>query len=232
MDIETLKVFQSPYKKVRYGKNNDGGYVISFLEKGEYDLFLSAGVSDDISFEEHFLKDHENIQCIAYDGTISSFPSTNNKTIRYINKNISPENNMSEYINSHKNIFLKMDIEGHEYDWINSLTTDQLNNMKQIVMEFHLHLPSHWELPLSKYCNDMINKINQTHYLVHLHPNNCMPTKEIDGKIYPIVFECTFLRKDCFEDIPLLSREPIPGPLDQINVPGCPPVILKGYPFN
>ena len=54
MDISAIEVFKAPNKKVRIGKDNDGGYVI--MEGLSYDCFLSAGISDDISFEEHFFK--------------------------------------------------------------------------------------------------------------------------------------------------------------------------------
>jgi hypothetical protein len=42
---------------------------------------------------------------------------------------------MCEYIN--KNIFLKMDIEGTEVNWLNSLSSEQLSNFSQMVIEFH-----------------------------------------------------------------------------------------------
>lgn len=61
-------------KKKRVGNpNGDGGYVI-IDGLGDYDLLLSAGIADDISFEDEFLKD-KNIKCFAFDGTIQRFSS-------------------------------------------------------------------------------------------------------------------------------------------------------------
>ena len=139
---------------------------------------------------------------------------------------------MSEFINKFNNIFLKMDIEGHEYDWLNSLTVNQINNIKQIVIEFHLHLDDHWKEPLSTYCNSMIEKIKETHTLIHFHPNNCGSCMKVDNQDIPRVFECTFLRKDCMNNIFNLSKDEIPSNLDQINVLNRPNIFLKGYPYN
>ena len=39
MKLSTLEVFQSPTKKIRIGKQNDGGYIIA--SDFNYDCFLS-----------------------------------------------------------------------------------------------------------------------------------------------------------------------------------------------
>ena len=49
--MEHLRVYQSPYPKIRLGNNNDGGYVICDLS-ANYDVFLSGGIGNNISFEE------------------------------------------------------------------------------------------------------------------------------------------------------------------------------------
>ena len=42
------------YKKIRLGKDNDGGYVI--YDGLNYDLIIGCGISNDLSFEEDFVK--------------------------------------------------------------------------------------------------------------------------------------------------------------------------------
>ena len=44
----------APNKKERLGKDYDGGYVICDIPDISYNLLLSCGISDDISFEEQF----------------------------------------------------------------------------------------------------------------------------------------------------------------------------------
>ena len=52
-NLELLQVYKFD-KKVRYGCNNDGGYVIAELE-GEYDCYISAGISNEESFSRDFI---------------------------------------------------------------------------------------------------------------------------------------------------------------------------------
>ena len=53
--MDSLIIYQSPFTKFRVGKKFDGGYVIAFLP-AKYDLIISGGISNDISFEDHFSK--------------------------------------------------------------------------------------------------------------------------------------------------------------------------------
>jgi hypothetical protein len=101
----------------------------------------------------------------------------------FIKKNISPFNtetttNLHEEIKNYNNIFLKMDIETYEFRWLNTLSTDQLNKFKQIVIEFHFpftignftHLDI--DIPILEKMN-VFKKLSETHTLVHFHSNNC-----------------------------------------------------------
>ena len=74
--------------KERVGSQYDGGYVI---QRGHsYDLFISCGISDDITFELDFINKN-SIRCMAYDGTIENIPASSDnaaKQIRFFKKNI------------------------------------------------------------------------------------------------------------------------------------------------
>jgi len=214
---------------VRVGPKCDGGYVI--VDGFEYDLFLSCGISDDLRFEDGFLNKYK-IPCIAFDGTISRVPAHKN-LLHWEKKNIGPVNtltttNMKEYMGNSKNIFLKMDIEGSEFDWLNSMSTEDLSLFAQIVMEIH------W--PFDVYRAKMLEKLNETHYLVHLHGNNyCdrdIPTGLPSGRTYdgtvtikcqglqeirlPEVFEATYIRKG---QTYYKKEIQFPTPLDSPNNP-------------
>ncbi len=68
-------VYQSPYEKIRLGKKEDGGYVI--CEMGDvYDICLSCGVENDISFDEDFLEKYPKQTIHAFDGTIQKMPKS------------------------------------------------------------------------------------------------------------------------------------------------------------
>ena len=206
--MEYLRVYQSPVSKIRLGKQNDGGYVICDLS--DYDIFLSAGVADDISFEKEFLDKYKDLVCVAYDGCIQSLPDTHSR-LTHIRKNIgsldtSSTTTLKDFFKVYKNIFLKMDIEGAEVEWINCLEDSDLLKIKQLTIEFH-----------SAYKTEPLKRLAKTHWLVHLHPNNCCGTSVINGVEVPNFFECTYIRKDLYSNLEY-NKVSIPSNLDQPNV--------------
>ena len=122
---ELLKVYHFDLdKKKRLGVNTDGGYVIVELD-GEYDCYISAGVSNEESFTKDFIEkyDMNKENSFAFDGTIEDYPYHYTDKITYIKKNIGGNNddndtNLSFLTEKYQNIFLKMDIEGGEYPWL------------------------------------------------------------------------------------------------------------------
>lgn len=66
---ENLKI-TNKYDLVRFGKDNDGGYLVERRSIKESDLLISAGISWDFSFEEQYLKSLKKpVSC--YDHTIN-----------------------------------------------------------------------------------------------------------------------------------------------------------------
>lgn len=223
MDPSVLTVYQSPYPKLRLGKDNDGGYIIADIPSIQYGILLAGGILDDISFEEDFLHKYD-VDCIAFDGTIQRCPKENPK-IQFVKKNIGFTNtdrvtNLHDLIDANTHIFVKMDIEGGEIPWIQSLSDEQLEKFDQIVLEFHR--------PFSQREIEVFDKLNKHHFLVHFHGNNCCGTREHHGVQIPNVFECTYLHKKFFTQEPSLNIDPIPGPLDMKNTPK--PELCIDYP--
>jgi hypothetical protein len=227
MNSSVLTVYKSPIKKIRLGKQYDGGYVICDIPNIQYSILLSGGIETDISFEEAFVTKY-NISCTAFDGTIASLPYTR-KPISFIKKNIGDvENdtitNLHTELNSNTSIFVKMDIEGHELTWLRSLSIDQLNNIDQFVIEFHN--------VFLKDNTDIFDKINTTHVLVHFHANNCCGIIiSPDNVRVPVIFECTYLHKKYFTTPPSLNTDPIPSRIDMPNIMFSPDIHLPYPPF-
>ena len=229
-DIVNILTVYECKDKIRVGKKKDGGYVIKDNEK--YDFFLSGGVGGDISFEEDFIKRY-SIDCTIFDGEDSTAEAIckKNNQITFIKKNITHENtamttNLREYMNNYNNIFVKLDIEGSEFNLFSILHLDDFMRIKQLVCEIHFpNTIDHW---------NVLKKITQTHYLIHYHANNNNHLMySIDHKTIPAVFECTFLRKDCLLN-PKLNSETLPTTLDHKNVENkldytfeCPPWVHK-----
>jgi predicted O-methyltransferase YrrM len=234
-DYRILNTYTVPNKLIRVGPKADGGYVIA--DGLEYDLFISCGIANDIRFEEDFL-DIYKVKCIAFDGTIQSFPSNIN-AMEWIPKNIGFLNtdkttNLKEYIQCNKRIFLKMDIEGSEFNWLESITESELDCFSQIVLEVH------W--PFDIYRMNLLNKLNKTHYIIHIHGNNyCdrdIPKHLPSGRTYdgtvtinnpampsirlPEVFEVTYINKKlCNNTLVELKEIQFPTAIDYPNNPNA-----------
>lgn len=228
MNLDLLQVYNFD-KKIRFGNLIDGGYVVADLEK--YDCYLSAGIGDDTSFCNDFTSKF-NINAFGFDGTINKIPSNFPPQMTFVNKNIGigdNEENLLNYLNNYNNIFLKMDIEGGEYAWINGIESKYLTGIKQLVIEFHGINDNSWNvnLEIKKKC---IEKLNTTHYLVHAHGNNWDKMTIINNKNIPDVIELTFVRKDQIVN-PTLNKEKLPGNLDYPNNPKNIDFDLNFYPF-
>lgn len=243
-DYRILNIYNIPNSLFRVGPNSDGGYVI--VNGLNYDLFISCGISDDIRFEDAFLDIYKDIKCFAFDGTINKIPEHRNN-ILWINKNIdfnitTQTTNLKDYIMDYNNIFLKMDIEGSEFNWIDSMTIEELNKFSQIVIEIH------W--PFDKYRSSMLQKLSETHYLVHIHGNNyCdkdisknLPSgRTYDGCVIinnnelglesiklPEVFEITYVKKDIFKNIEINKIfKTFPTILDAPNNPKAKDIVFS-----
>jgi hypothetical protein len=222
--MNSLILYESPFEKVRLGKDNDGGYIICDIPNIEYDIFISCGIDNDISFEESFCDKYKNVNCYAFDGTIDAI-KTENANINFIRKNIDCINseittNLYDLIDCHKSIFIKMDIEGSEYKWLDDLSDDQLNRISQFVVEFHF-----------KYDPIIFNKINRYFYLVHFHANNFCGFRVIENVSLPYVFECTYVNKKYFDCVPKLNTKTLPTELDMPNVKELYEYFIDFYPF-
>ena len=221
--MDFLRIYNiKNYQKIRIGDKKDGGYVV--LDGFNYDCFISCGVGDNVSFEIDFLNKY-NIPNFCFDGTVEKLPVDNQK-INFIKKNIGFNENEENLLNisdNYKNIFLKMDIEKAEYDWI--LNTNNLKNYKQIVIEFHQPFKEDIEKRISA-----IKKLSQTHYFYHIHANNCCGTRKYKGFTVPNIFEISMIRKGKFKVLP--NQELFPTILDYPNVEGREEIKLEGYPYQ
>ena len=227
-----LTVYKTENKIRLGGKEDrgDGGYIIE--DNLDYDILISAGIDNDVTFEKAFTEKY-GVKCLAFDGeSADKARKACNEVddITHIPKNVGDVNtndctDLKEYINKFHDVFLKMDIEGSEFSFINSLTANELNRIKQITIEFHfVDIIHKWK---------MLEKLCDTHYLIHFHANNNNKIMyNYNYKFIPAIFECTYVRKSEIEN-PQLNDVTLPIDLDRQNVPGldfrfdCPPWVHK-----
>ena len=224
--MEHLRVYKSPYPKIRLGNSNDGGYVICDLS-ANYDVFLSGGIAQDITFEEAFLYKYKDVVCYAFDGTQNTFPKAHSDRLFYSNKNLDlyetqTTTNLNYFFNKCNNIFMKMDIEGGENNLFQSFSDNDLLKIRQLVIEFHsadqLVIPS---------------RLAKTHWLVHFHANNCCGTTQMNNITVPNVFECTYIRKEAGEAKELsYNTDPVPSEIDERNLRNKMDILLNWEPFT
>jgi hypothetical protein len=243
--LQCIHVCECDLKKLRIGSISDGGYVI--MDNIDYDVLISCGISDDVTFENSMLEKYSNLICYAFDGTIQKLPENSNNKIQFIKKNIANQEgenttNLVNLFESSDNIFLKMDIETNEFQWLEIMSKEHLLKCKQIVMEFHFAFNDSdyadsifrqfsYQIEIDRRIKCLKN-IAETHYLVHFHPNNCCGTVMYKNIEIPNVFECTYIRKDLCKNV-YPSRASIPDPaFDTKNVAGNSDIFLSGYPFT
>lgn len=220
-----LVTYEPSETKMRLGNVNDGGYVI--IDNYDYDCYLSCGISDNFTFDLDFIKYRPNVPGHAFDGTIEmpeQFPSE----IKFNKMMIGPTNtstttNMHEYLDTYKNVFLKMDIEGSEWKWFLGMTSDQQKSLKQIVVEFHGLFDNKWQSTVEEK-KQVLKNLSETHWLVHVHGNNNGPNNGV-----PWVIECTYIRKDA--TVNGLNKTPFPIALDSPNDLNKPEHVLTKWPF-
>jgi len=248
--LAELMVYNSEWPKIRLGNLGDGGYVIADLPgDAPYDLIISAGIANEDSFTRDAIQKYK-CPSAAFDGTISEYPHeyiVPEFPIIFHRKNIGATNsgnttNLTEYLRTHKNILVKMDIESHEYKWLLSLSDIELRSIKQITLEIHqytydiIHRPSGQSVSPIQIQDKLraLRKLARNFVLIHAHPNNNGVILDINGHPVSDLVELTYVRRSEFKSpggLALNSAElPIPG-LDFPNIPEKPDIALNFPPF-
>ena len=240
-NTDLFKVYQFD-NKIRLGSNIDGGYVIGDLNIN-YDCFISCGISNNDDFSIDFINKYRLNKeiCFAFDGTIEDIPSNLKNIVTFIKKNIGFENNdfvsnLSSFFEKKNNIFIKMDIEGGEWSWLQCMDEIKLNKISQLVIELHGITSVSWHgMTVNSFGSDYhakiqcLKKIANTHYLIHAHGNNA---DLVANNGLPNVIELIYINKKLFDKIPELNSKPLPiKGLDFPNEKKCPDVNLNFYPF-
>jgi hypothetical protein len=209
MDFRPFDVVGTGEMK-RYGRDEDGGYVIYDDPLGTKHL-LGYGVDKDVSFENE-LTEAWGIKAHVFDHTIDDTPTVG-PNVTYVKEGIgavdapplfSLDNHVKRFVPEGSNFILKMDVEGGEWE---VLEKADLSRVSQLIVEFHDLHEDH---------SDVIEKLNKTFRLVHIHGNNChnQPWTYIDRvHMMPRYLECTYVRKDLVTVTP--STKKFPTPLDR-----------------
>jgi len=201
--IEGLWPQNSNLKLIRLGPNGDGGYLIPD-DLDNIEACFSPGV-DLISDFEQACYD-KGMQIFLADKSVNK-PNLKipEDEYHFVKKFIGTINNedlitMDSWINSasigtDSDLLLQMDIEGHEYSSILSMSNELMKRFRIIVIEFH-ELNKLWNKDFFRLAESVFLKLMDTHICLHIHPNNESGIEIQRGVEIPRIAEFTFVRKD------------------------------------
>lgn len=222
-----------PLKLQRFGRDNDGGYVIEPTSMQAADAFFCYGVADDISFENACANKY-NKPVLAFDGGVAA-PKNIDSGVTFYRESIGAADTLypgqessgvvTEF-SSHlkrvsdiegKDVFIKMDIEGREYGAFEEIFP-YINQVSSIVMELHWS-KRFYVMPALI----LMKKLKKTHELVHMHANNICRPLNLSGSILgeggmTRAVELTLVHKRFISKTEELSDLSFPKNFDQPNV--------------
>ena len=203
---------------VRLGRAYDGGYVMVDNFNTSSGIVYSFGINDDVSWDLEMAK--RGCDVFMYDPTIDALPFNYEKFHFFKEGVLGIEikeqhmNTLENFIklNGHENksnMILKMDVEGAEWSFLSTVTSEVLSKFDQILFEFH----------------DLTKPKDQSVMNATLA---CISKINLDDKIlFPDLLELTYVKTSNYE---LVDDENIclPIPLDIANT-GVIPDIPLGY---
>ena len=219
--IRSLRPLDCGKELIRIGGKADGGYLVpDDLDGIEY--CFSPGVSTLADFENE-LADRK-IKSLLADYSVDA-PPISRPEFTFDKKFLGATDHgqfftlaswKDKYLKDYSgDLILQMDIEGAEYQVILNTPDRLLSQFRILVIEFHSldKLLDPFVFGLFSSC---FEKILNSFYVVHLHPNNCCGSVRSGDIEIPRIMEFTFLNKR------RVSRaEPqtaLPHPLDASNV--------------
>jgi hypothetical protein len=222
---------------IRLGGNGDGAYLLPDLLEGVEACF-SPGVSTQTAFETE-LAERYDIPSYLCDASVQAsqlklIPELHTFTPQWLGSFTGGNTTtLDAWVagSAHAeaaSLLLQMDIEGAEYNALLACSDAVLSRFRLAVIELH-YLPA---LASARFLQmkflPVLRKLLLHFDVVHAHANNCCGTVDLAGRDVPQVIELTLLRK---ADNPEPHHWQTPHPLDVVNVPANPPLLL-GPPWS
>ena len=184
---------------LRFGSDFDGGYYL-LGNIANSDSVISLGIGNNVTFE----KDLSNIveSQMLYDHTIQELPEKiTNATFFKIG--ISSTDSQGFYtlkqcielFPPNKNLILKIDVEGDEWEVFANSSIEDLMRFKQIAVEFH-NLHNIDDSVFFDKVKSALENLRRNHVVISVHANNWSPFEIVTKVPFPDVIEVTYLRKD------------------------------------
>lgn len=222
------------FSKCRVGASNDGGYVM-LDDLRPVEIAYSLGIGPDVSWDLDMAE--RSVDIYQYDHTVAATPVTHPR-FRHFQIGITHDDSLSPDLNrldtilrrnghaQRRDMVLKIDIEGHEWDALDALDDAVLGQFRQIVAEFHglqlLGMPQ-----FRQRAHRLFSRLRQQFEVIHVHGNNFSGMPDVDGIPVPDCIEVSLVRKDLYSFAP--SAEVFPGQLDLANDSSRPDLALGSF---
>jgi hypothetical protein len=209
--------------KARIGSIGDGGYVM-LDDFGPVRHAVSLGIGREVSWDLDIAD--RGIRVLQFDHSVAGSPRRHAHFAFHQKRVVAAPAGVEDISLSQiladdrlagdREIIVKMDIDGAEWEVLAGADSAVLARIRQIVVEFH-DLRSFPDRGFRRTALRALHNLASTHACVHVHGNNCEPFVVIGGIPFPNTFEATFVRRaDCALTPSVAS---FPTPLDQPNNP-------------
>jgi hypothetical protein len=223
-------------EKIRVGAAGDGGYIM-LNDTAGIEAAYSLGIGGDVSWDLAMAR--LGLPIFQFDHTVEG-PPVAHELFRFHQRKIGPVPDPASRTvsldqllrdNAHlgRNLILKIDIDGAEWDVIDQLDGDLLKNFRQIICELHdlnRFIDPAWNARAAR----VIAKLTRCHRLIHVHGNNFVLPFWNGVADFPDVLEASFALASAFDLVE--SDETFPGLLDCANARGTPDIPLGNFRFK
>lgn len=233
--IKSLRPKSTDKELIRLGGNGDGGYLLpDDLENME--ACFSPGVGRQSNFELECAA--RGMKVYMADASIEQ-PAIHHPDFHFIKKFIGGKSG-KEFITledwlrkvsfyENVDLLLQMDIEGYEYEVLNSTSIETLKKFRIIIIEFHMLTSLAFPFYFQR-ARESFEKLLLNHTCVHIHPNNASGMENIFDIPVPGIAEFTFLRKDRIREEGTVEK--FPHPLDLDNSKNHETIVLPEFWFK
>lgn len=228
---------------IRCGSISDGGYVIPNLD---YSSVISCGVGDNLDFESELSCLNPQCRFIIVDGTIKNLPVHKINNLEWLpslvrgfshrRENIVSLNDLISDANwsGQAGTLLKIDIEGFEYESLLAISTNLLEQVNVLVVEFHNLFDLRFYSEFKWRFGPIFDRIFELFDVVWVNAHNGQGYTLNYGQVLPNLIEITFSRKlnEVLGVSTLDSREPDYSHLSTIHNAEKPKIIYRDYNFH
>jgi uncharacterized protein YoxC len=221
--------------KVRLGRDQDGGYVMLDDFAG-IATALSLGIADDISWDLDIAA--RGVRVLQFDPTVSAPPQAH-RLLHFEPLLVAADDcvgkiSLSSIVLTRAGapdapLLLKMDIEGSEWEVFDATDGMMLSRFKQIVCEFHT-LDRLGEEEFGNRAEAVFKKLAATHFVYHVHGNNCANFASVGNIVVPQSLEVSFALRSAYRTA--RNTEVFPTSLDHPNQPGRADLYLGEFRFG